>query len=46
MTIEMTEEEKQAYEWALSQRFESVAARYARILAQYIKRSLETREAP
>lgn len=34
----MTQEEKQAYEWALKQQFESVAARNARVLAKYIGR--------
>lgn len=34
----MTPEEKIAYEWALKQKFNSVAARYARTLAQYIQR--------
>jgi len=37
--MEMTEEEKQAYNWALKQEFQSVAARDARILAKYIQRS-------
>ena len=36
--MEMTVEEKQAYEWALKQDFNSVAARYARSLANYIQR--------
>lgn len=35
--MEMTQEEKQAYEWALNQEFNSVAARYARVLAKYIE---------
>ena len=34
----MTDEELKAYNWALSQPFPSVAARYARILAKYIER--------
>lgn len=34
----MTPLEKQAYDWALNQKYESVSARYARILAQYIER--------
>ena len=36
--MEMTIEEQQAYDWALKQGFQSVAARYARILAKYIQR--------
>jgi hypothetical protein len=35
-TNNMTKEEKTAFEWALNQKFTSVAARYARILARYI----------
>ena len=34
----MTREEEMAYEWALKQSFPSVAARYARRLAEYIRR--------
>ena len=37
----MTPEEKRAYEWALNQKFNSVAASYARILAQYIQRAIQ-----
>jgi len=37
---EMTPMEKQAYEWALNQRHLSVAASYARVLAEYIRRAL------
>jgi len=37
----MTEEQKQAYDWALHQQYNSVAARYARILALYIKENEE-----
>ena len=36
--MEMTTEEQQAYDWALKQDFQSVATRYARILAKYIQR--------
>lgn len=36
----LTDEEKQAYEWALNQQFQSVAARYARILAKYLPKYL------
>lgn len=38
--MEMTPEVKQAYEWALNQQFESVAARNARTLARYIQSSV------
>lgn len=31
----MLKEEKEAYEWAKNQQYQSVAARYARILANY-----------
>ena len=41
MEAKMTPEEKQAYEWALNQKFNSVAARYARVLAQYIERTVQ-----
>ena len=34
----MSEDERRAYEWALHQDFQSVAATYARILARYIER--------
>ena len=37
----MTPEEKQAYEWALNQKFNSVAASHARALAQYIQRTMQ-----
>ena len=40
----MTEEEAQAFEWALHQQFQSVAARYARTLAEYIKRKAPMRD--
>ncbi len=33
----MIKEQKEAYEWALNQQFQSVAARYARALAEYIR---------
>ena len=36
----MTKEEKQAYTWALNQDFQSIAARYARILARYVQKNL------
>jgi len=36
--LEMTDSEQKAYDWALGQEFQSVAASYARILAQFIKR--------
>lgn len=31
--------EQEAYEWALSQQYNSVAAQYARLLAQAVKQS-------
>lgn len=37
--LTMTEEENQAYKWATSQEFQSVAARYAKVLARYIERN-------
>lgn len=37
--ITMTEEENQAYKWATSQGFQSIAARYAKVLAKYIERN-------
>jgi hypothetical protein len=37
--MQMTRDEKIAYEWAIKQQFQSVSARYARVLAEYIKRS-------
>lgn len=43
--LKMTVEEEQAYKWALHQPFESVAARYARVLARYIERSLADEQA-
>lgn len=43
--MEMTREEKQAYSWALKQKYPSVAARfaarYAHALARYIQRQYE-----
>lgn len=33
----MTDKQKQAYEWALNQQYQSVAAKYARTLAEYIR---------
>ena len=35
----MNDDERVAYEWALDQSYPSVAARYARILANYILRN-------
>ncbi len=32
----MTEDQKQAYNWAKNQNFRSVAAQYARILAEFV----------
>ena len=37
--MQMTNDERIAYEWAIKQQFQSVAARYARTLAKYIKRN-------
>lgn len=42
--MEMTTEEQQAYDWALKQQYQSVAADYARILAKYIQRQDESEE--
>jgi len=36
--LEMTLEEKKAFEWAIKQEYPSVAARMARLLAKYICR--------
>lgn len=36
--MEMTAEERVAFDWACQQQHQSVAARYARILAHYIAR--------
>jgi hypothetical protein len=33
----MDENTRQAFEWAISQKYQSVAARYARTLAEYVK---------
>lgn len=33
----MTDKQKQAYGWALNQNYTSVAARYARVLAEYVR---------
>ena len=41
----MSDEEKRAYDWALEQKFPSVSARYARLLAFYIKRIIDKLEA-
>lgn len=41
----MTPLEKQAYEWALNQKYESVSARYARTLAGVIERELAALQA-
>ncbi len=38
----MTNEEKAALEWALNQNYNSVAARYARILARHILKTEDT----
>jgi|GEM_PF-6082612 len=38
---DMTTEEKKAFEWALNQNYNSVAATYARILAKYIRNNAE-----
>jgi len=46
LIMEMTPEEKRAYEWALQQPFHSVAADNARILAKYIERSEPEPENP
>lgn len=35
----MTEDEYKAYQWALNQNYQSVAARYAKILAKYIQKT-------
>ena len=35
-TFQMNEEEKLAYEWAKNQKYQSVAAQYAKILSDYI----------
>lgn len=37
--IQMTDEEKQAYKWAMNQDFFSVAAKNAKVLAEYIERN-------
>lgn len=37
--IQMTNKEKQAYEWAMNQDFFSVAAKNAKVLAEYIERN-------
>ncbi len=37
----MTDDEAYAYQWALNQKFQSVAARYARTLAKFIRRNAE-----
>lgn len=36
---QMTEEERRAYEWALNQQYQSIAARDARTLARFIYRT-------
>ena len=42
----MTDEQKQAYEWALNQQYQSVAAKYARTLAEYIRQDRIARQNP
>lgn len=37
--LTMTEEENEAYKWAMQQGFQSVAARYSKVLAKYIERN-------
>jgi hypothetical protein len=45
--VEMNKEELIAYNWALKQGFNSVAARYARFLAKFIERARQyTKESP
>lgn len=39
--MDMTPEEQRAFEWALNQQYQSVSARYARILALYIQRAVD-----
>ena len=39
----MTDIQKQAYEWALNQKYTSIAADYARVLAEYIQDRLTTK---
>lgn len=36
--IDMAAEEKAAFAWSLNQNYSAVASRYARILAEYIRR--------
>lgn len=43
--LQMTEEERIAFEWAKTQQFNSVSARYAKALAGYIKRNEEHEQA-
>ena len=40
----MNEEEKLAYEWAKNQNYQSVAARYSKILSDYIDHSSDLLE--
>jgi hypothetical protein len=42
--IHVDEKTRQAYEWALNQTHQSVAARYARALAEYIRDSVPEQE--
>ncbi len=37
--VKMTKEEQEAFDWAINQEYQSVAARYARTLAKYIQRN-------
>ena len=43
---DMSAEERTAYQWALHQSFQSVAAQYARALAGYIRAALDAKEKP
>lgn len=42
MNISMTNEQKRAYEWAMKQNFQSVAARYAKVLAELVQSVFQT----
>lgn len=37
--IKLTDEEQQAFHWAMKQDFQSVAARYAKVLAKALQRA-------
>lgn len=43
-TSRMTEEQQEAYEWAKNQNYQSVAARYAKLLADYITECISVPE--